>query len=180
MRDSIGTPGARRLPALPASAPGPDRHPEHFLRPATHRPPRHSLPLAISNSSTLSELAVGRLDSRCKSPDCPPWRPRGSPDRSATVSTPPPLRRTTLLFRDVSFLAREDFLEAVFFCATFLFGAIFLTTALFPFFRFVRLFLFGMPAGSLPSIFVTNPVKSDSRNWGDPPESQFPGIRFSA
>ena len=88
-----------------------------------------------SNSSTLSELAVGRLDNPCKSPDCSPRRLRGFPDRSATVSTPWPLVGTRFLFGDVFFIATEDFLEAA--C----FGAIFLAAA---FFRFVCLFLFGM------------------------------------
>ena len=135
-----GTPGARRLRGLPEFAPRPDRRPEHRL-PRIASASR-AFP-SSSNSSTLSELAVGRLDSPCKSPDCPSCRFRGSSDGKGTVSTTKPVLATLLRFAENSFfLAKEYCLEAALFRATFLFGVIFfLGTA---FFRFVCLFLFGM------------------------------------
>lgn len=100
-----------------------------------------------SNSSTLSELAVGRSDKPCKSPDCPSCCCRGSEDENGTngtVSTTKPVLATLLLFAEnLFFLPGKDCLEAALFRTGFFFGLIFLAT---DFFRVARLFFFGIQA----------------------------------
>src|SRR2546427_10199362 len=90
-----------------------------------------------SNSSTLSELAVGPLDRPCKSPACPPRCGR-SPDRNGTVSATKPVLVTRFLFAENFFCLARDRLEAAFILLGFLFADVRLEGALF------RAFLFGV------------------------------------
>src|SRR5207302_946184 len=115
-----------------------------------------------SNTSTLSESAVGRLGKPCKSPASPSRCSRRSPEGNGTVSTTKPVLVTLFLFAEnFLLLAREDRLEAAFILLGFLFADVRLEGALFRAFLFgvVRFFLFGM-WGSLPLIFAVNYVKS--------------------